>query len=488
MVYINERYKLGAEKRKQTCLQKYGVNTPLKNEKIKDKITQTCLERYGVEKPLQSEQIKTKLKNTNLERYGVEWVQQFPEFRQKLKDTCLEKYGVDNVFKSEVIKNKIKQTYLQKYGVDHPSKSKEWQIRRIRTVYDKAYDNFSRFKDVKPLFSKAEYQGGGKVYKWLKVSINKEFHAVYSGYEPVGQFEYTSVEQFIINLLTSNNIKYEIRKRNIISPYELDFYLPDFNLAIETHGMYYHSTDIMKDIKYNFNKFNLCKEKGIRLIQIFEDEICNKPQIILSRLKHLLKLTKYKIYARKCKIRQIEPSQKDKFLDKYHLQGTCQSKINLGAFFKNRLIAIMTFGKGRKIMNSNKKNILELTRFAAIGKFNVVGIADKLFQHFLRTYNVNKLPIISYQDLCWGEGNLYTKLGFKFEKHTSPGYFYYKNGQRFHRYNFAKHILHKKLEKFDSNKTESENMRNNGYFKIYNTGNAKWIYNVSICSTKCAEN
>jgi hypothetical protein len=137
----------------------------------------------------------------------------------------------------------------------------------------------------------------------------------------------------------------------------------------------------------------------------------------------------------------------------------------------------MTFSQNR-IAIKQAPNTWELTRFATIGKFSIIGIAGKLYQHFLQNYNHGKLIIISYSDLCWGEGKLYEKLGFKFERYTTPGYFYYNYRANFrqHRYTFRKSELSKILENFDSLKSEEENMVSNGYLKIYNAGNAKYIH------------
>ena len=59
------------EKYKNTCMKKYGVNTPFKSIEIRDKIKNTCLEKYGVDNPLKSKEIREKIKQTLLDKYGV---------------------------------------------------------------------------------------------------------------------------------------------------------------------------------------------------------------------------------------------------------------------------------------------------------------------------------------------------------------------------------------------------------------------------------
>lgn len=59
--------------------------------------------------------------------------------------------------------------------------------------------------------------------------------------------------------------------RSLIYPYELDIYLPEINLAIEYDGLFWHC-NYLKDDNYHLNKTNLCEERGVKLIHIFEDE------------------------------------------------------------------------------------------------------------------------------------------------------------------------------------------------------------------------
>jgi len=59
------------ERRKQTCLNKYGVENPSQAESIKEKKRQTTLSNYGVENPMQSQEVKQKLEKTMLDKYGV---------------------------------------------------------------------------------------------------------------------------------------------------------------------------------------------------------------------------------------------------------------------------------------------------------------------------------------------------------------------------------------------------------------------------------
>ena len=46
--FSEDKIKNANEKRKKTCLEKYGHDNPVKNEKIREKMEKTCLLKYGV--------------------------------------------------------------------------------------------------------------------------------------------------------------------------------------------------------------------------------------------------------------------------------------------------------------------------------------------------------------------------------------------------------------------------------------------------------
>ena len=139
--------------------------------------------------------------------------------------------------------------------------------------------------------------------------------------------------------------------------------------------------------------------------------------------------------------------------------------MRLGLFYKNRLVAVMTFGKPR----FNKKFSWELIRYATLFNFNIVGGAGKLLNYFKHNYSGS---IITYADRRWSEGNLYKKLGFDFKGYTKPNYFYTKNLLRLSRYKCQKHKLKNLLkENFDPNLSEHQNMNNNKFYKIWDCGN-----------------
>lgn len=58
-------------KRKNTCLEKYGVEHESKCNRIKNEKKKTCLKHYGVEYPQQNKKIREKTIKNNIEKFGV---------------------------------------------------------------------------------------------------------------------------------------------------------------------------------------------------------------------------------------------------------------------------------------------------------------------------------------------------------------------------------------------------------------------------------
>jgi len=278
----------------------------------------------------------------------------------------------------------------------------------------------------------------------------------------------TQVYEFIKTIFKGEICKNTYK---VIHPQELDIFIPSLMIAIEFNGLWAHSANCEwggKDKKYHLQKTLECEKKNIRLIHIFSDEWRYKKEIVKARLKHILGVNNIeRIYARKCQIQEISIQDKNKFLDKYHLQGKDQSQIKLGAYFNNELISVMTFSKGKISKGSKPKNgIWELNRFCSIDKYHIIGIAGKLLSHFKKNYEWKE--IFSYSDRRWSDGNLYNQLGFQFKYFTEPSYWYLKGYKRIHRFSL------RKTPNEPKNITEFELRLVQGYNWIWDCGNYKF--------------
>jgi very-short-patch-repair endonuclease len=104
-------------KYRQTCIERYGVDSTNKMLIVKQKKEQTTLRHYGVKSPGCAPMIQEKMRRTCLRRYGKH-PRQVKEIQDKAKQTLLRKYGVENPSQSFEIQKKIRQTWLRKRGVE----------------------------------------------------------------------------------------------------------------------------------------------------------------------------------------------------------------------------------------------------------------------------------------------------------------------------------------------------------------------------------
>jgi len=502
--------KLRQQKVKNTLLQKYGVDNPMLVPKFREKLKNTFQSKYGVNSPFENIDIRKRAKQTILQKYGTEFASQNNDIKEKQKQTFLKKYGINhplldrpkmetifmerygfkNPSSSPQVIEKRKQTFLERYGVNNPSKIQRIKDKIKFILLKKYYQNIQDNFKYKPLFTFEEYKGSLENYKWQCKKCNYSFESRFQcGYtlhcpkcEPNPK---SCCQQELFIFLSKYFSNISQNNRTILdNKFELDIFILSKNLAIEFNGNYWHSEiNGNKNYDYHLNKTELCQNKNIRLIHIFEDEWLFKEKIVKNRLKNILGLTKYNLYARKCIIKEIDTQLKDKFLNKYHIQGSDKSKIKLGLFYKNRLVSVMTFSKLRIALGqTNTLNEWELSRFASINNFNIVGGGSKLLKYFERNYK--PIKIISYADRRWSQGNLYYKIGFNLDHISKPNYWYLQERhflKRLHRFNFRKDRLPLLLEKFDPLQTEWANMKNNGYDRIWDCGNMvfKWAQLVS---------
>ena len=280
-------------------------------------------------------------------------------------------------------------------------------------------------------------------------------------------------EDEIVSLFSE--IEHQQHNREILNGMEIDIFIPPLKLGIEYNGLRWHSEEFGKDHRYHLDKLNKCNEKGIRLIQIFEDEWINHREICESKLKQICGLnTNPKIYARKCEIREISnKTEAYEFLDKNHIQGRTVCTIALGAYYQNNLIGVMTFKK-------EKEGYWDLNRFATDINYQCVGIGGKLFKYFTRNYPF--IEIKSFADRRWTTdptNNLYTKLGFAFDSFVPPTYWYHNPKInpyiRFHKFGFRKQHLHKQYG-LPLTMTEREMTETLGYTRIWDCGLIKYVY------------
>lgn len=408
------------------------------------------------------------------------------DVKAKKVKSYIERFGVTNPSKCDIVKQKKIDTVQQHFGTTHYMRSEKALIKKEQKrddIFQKIVtNNYYPTSGFIPCFTREEFTGTKKEYKFTCSKCNEVVFyqpawstqirclkcnpLLVNGGKPV-------IETELFNFLKSVYPGYiHLHTRKIIHPLELDAYIEEKKIAFEMNGIYWHSELNGKLKDFHINKTKKCNELGIRLVHIFEDEWNFKKSIVKNRIRYMLNGVRYRIHGRKCIIKHIDNIVKNRFLKKYHIQGNDKSNICLGAFYKNRLVSVMTFSSLRKALGSTaREGYFELCRFCTIAHFTIPGIANKMLKFFEEHYKPSFL--ITYADKRWSEGGMYLKLGFTHDHDSNPNYWYTnKNGiQRIHRFTYQKHLLKHKLSNFDDNLTEWENMKNNGFDRVWDCGN-----------------
>ena len=474
-----------------------SISCSQKDPETQNRIKENNKKKYDVEHPQQTKKFKEKFKNT-ISKRTIEERQQINEHR---KTTCQQKYGCDNISQVKDIADKKSKTFR-----NHTLEQRE-QIRTqtIETLIKKYGENYNKvlYADYHniSMIKKSYRQLKQNTYFELLLSEEEfiDLHikkidvvpvkcrncgtqfglTIYNFYHSPAHwcpkckhYDYLvqskqelEISKFIEQYVDKDKII--ISDKTLIAPQEIDIYIPEKKLAIEYDGLYWHS-DEFKHTRYHVFKTELCEKQDVQLIHIFENEWILKPEIVKSRIKNLLGIYDTTIFARKCEVKIVDVQTSREFQEHNHIQGAVNAKAHLGLYFDNELISLMTFGKCR----FDKKHEWELLRFCNKLGYHIPGAAGKLLKYFEQNYQPKSL--VSYADRRWSRGKVYEALGFIKNHSSSPNYWYFDNngsGDLLSRVNFQKHMLKDKLEIFDESKTEVENMRANGYRRIFDCGN-----------------
>ena len=458
----------------KTSLEIYGTTNPAKSEIVKEKARKTCQERYNANGPMGNEKVKQKAKITNLKKTGCEWHTSSESTKNTRKENLLEKYGVDNVFKLESTKDEIVNTMISKYGVKNGFQTEKSKIGKSKHFLK----NFlkTKTKYAKPLFSEEDWfnrkENPNLLFECNVCKKNFEFN-VLSWLKPrcfecmpkIKKFQ-SNGEREIQFLLSKNNINFEENNRNVLGKrLELDIFIPSKNLAIEYNGVYWHSEARGVDEDYHLFKTERCKQLNIKLLHIFETEWKNKQSIVESIILSNLNIYKYTIHGRKCVVKQVDSKTANKFYEENHIQGKSIFNLSFGLFHNDELVSCISFSKPR----FNKKYDWELIRYANKLNTKVHGGFGKLWKY----KPIGK--IICYSDKRLFSGNVYEKYMTKLND-SKPSYFYVIDGELKNRVNFQKHKLKDILPIFDEKLTEVENMKANGFYRIWDCGNYVFEY------------
>lgn len=387
-----------------------------------------------------AEELNEKRRKTNLERYGVEW--------QPLRESFKKTVGL--------------KTTLRYIGKEAYNKlmDKDW-------VYE-------------------EYVIKRKSSKMIAAEVGVKCYGTVLDYVGEHGFEFeidrrkvemstSGVETKVIDFIRSLGIECIQSDREMIHPLELGILIPSHKLAFEVNGVYWHgASNAEEDRGYRLKhrrKTEAAEAAGIRLVHLTDVEINTRWDTVSSMIESMLGASPEKIPARKCSVIEVPKGAAKGFLEENHIQGGgTWCHLYLGLVHEDRLVAVMGFDKAR----FDRSVPWELTRFANLRHTTVIGGFSKLLAHFEKDHEGS---IVSYADYSRSQGNVYLKNGFERISISQPSYRWVSPDGRelFNRHMFMRRNLARVLTEFREEETEAQNCFREGYRRLWDCGQVKFI-------------
>lgn len=266
----------------------------------------------------------------------------------------------------------------------------------------------------------------------------------------------SSHEEQIDDFIKSLGFETETDK-TILNGKELDVLIKSRNFAVEMNGVYWHTEHYGKDHKYHYNKFKDCNDANIDLMQVYDIEWEERSDQIKSFLTAKLGCN-VTIGARHTQLVIVDKQIAKKFLNDYHIQGSCIFDVAYGLYNNNELLALITISKHHRGGDSNV-----LSRYVGKTGISVIGGLSKLVKRALQDYG----KLITWVDLRYSSGNNWVKAGWKLEQLLKPDYRYYdQNTNKF----ISKQSRQKNKIGTPAGMTESEHAVLDGLTRIYDAG------------------
>ena len=180
----------------------------------------------------------------------------------------------------------------------------------------------------------------------------------------------------------------------------------------------------------------IIEELPSRPIIITEDRWHSQHEMMKARLLAHMEVFD-QVYARNCEIRRIDKATAAEFLAANHSYGDSSNRYRYGLFLKRHtghiasegvetwkypvgtLVAVATFSNARKWVKEDKTiRSYEWIRYASLPGLRISGGMGKLLKAFIE--EVQPDDIMSYADLEWSSGEVYSTLGFAEESLKEP--------------------------------------------------------------------
>lgn len=229
------------DRRKQTCMKKYGQDNPSKVVEFQKNREKTMIDKYGVVNYFQAEDFREKAIQTSKEKYGTDFPSQNSDVQKKGQETCLKKYGVSNATLNPDIRQKQIDTCMERYGGVSSLSNKEIRQKSKETML-KLYgcENAGQSAELKEKAAKTRLENGNGIS--------------------------TSKQQLQLREILENKYpEFDCMLNYVVSFLFLDIVLIKDNLKIDVEydGSYWH-----KDFQKDRRRDEFLKSQGFKILRI----------------------------------------------------------------------------------------------------------------------------------------------------------------------------------------------------------------------------
>lgn len=315
-----------------------------------------------------------------------------------------------------------------------------------------------------------EKVGQGGKYRWNCICNCGNFHIAYgdslvqgltrscgcarmgvSDFSPAGE-----IFKEVKILFPDAEFEVPLSRIGIPTRMSVDVWVPSIRLAVEYHGLVWHSEKYRKTLDYE--KYKLCTENGIRLLQVYEDEWRDHRHVVTQFLRSLSKERSIRIrplYS----VEQRSP-EIDAFLEKNHYLGSAGGCVIVVARhpLSVEIVGVWVFMK-------REEGTVLWHRAAWNHEYKAWNPHEKalrIAQPLLQGMGFRR--ILTFSDNRWHTGALYEKLGFQFETEIPPEYAYTRGSIR-----VSKFALRVKAGVNEREAAEAE-----GWYRVWDSGKKRF--------------
>lgn len=244
---------------------------------------------------------------------------------------------------------------------------------------------------------------------------------------------------------------------------EFDTWVPSQNLAVEYHGLLWHSVfaSPQSNTTRDYRKYKLCRDQGIRLIQIYSDDWINRRSVfedMLSRMSPGYSAKRAYVSS----VEEIDRQEAQKFLDSNHYLSGSEVTGSLYVGLKDKrggLVAVSVFtrdGKGGVTWN----------RHAVKTGTKTWQPAGKCLDFAIQRLRPSK--VVSFSDNRLHTGKTYESLGFRLDGYIGRSYCYTNGRVR----------IDKRRGRVKASIDEEGAAIKKGWYRLYDSDKKRWVLDL----------